>query len=89
MIETTKKISRFVNTTEHGVLKNTLVSEITVDKTRDELNAEAEAFLKDTDWKVIRHIDEQNAGIETSLTQEEYEALFQERQQARDLVVKL
>ena len=37
------------------------------------------AFLRDTDWKVLRHLRERALGIETSLTHEQYLALEQQR----------
>lgn len=48
--------------------------------------AEAEAFLKDSDWKVIRHKEQQDLGIETTLSQEEYLELITKRQQWRTIL---
>ena len=45
-------------------------------------------FLNDTDWKVTRHRDQQTQGIETSLTEEEYQQLLVDRQNARDSVIR-
>ncbi len=45
-------------------------------------------FLNDTDWKVTRHRDQQAQGIETSLTEEEYQQLLVDRQSARDSVIR-
>lgn len=45
-------------------------------------------FLNDTDWKVTRHRDQQAQGIETSLTEEEYQQLLVDRQNARDSVIR-
>lgn len=45
-------------------------------------------FLNDTDWKVTRHRDQQAQGIETSLTEEEYQQLLVDRQKARDSVIR-
>src|SRR5574344_998136 len=42
---------------------------------------------KESDWKVIRHRDQLALGIETSLSEEEYLALLQERQNARERVI--
>ena len=40
------------------------------------------SFLNDTDWKVLRHVREHALGITTSLTQEEYLDLEQQRENA-------
>ena len=40
--------------------------------------------LNNTDWKVIRHRDQLAQGIDTSLSDEEYQALLTERQSWRE-----
>lgn len=52
-----------------------------------EANVTAREFLSSTDWKVLRHIREKALGITTSLTESEYLALEQERQNASDSIV--
>jgi len=53
---------------------------------KDEKNGELRYFLQSTDWKVLRHIREINLELETSLTEQEYLELEQQRQQAaRDI----
>lgn len=47
---------------------------------------EAAEFLNVTDWKIIRHKEQQDLGIETSITQEEYLQLITKRQEARNLL---
>ncbi|MBQ9246474.1 hypothetical protein IJ182_09435 [bacterium] len=49
-------------------------------------NSEARKYLNNTDWLVIRHRDQIELNIETSLTQEEYIDLLEKRQQARERV---
>lgn len=44
---------------------------------------EAEAFLNSTDWQVIRHKEQQDLGIETSLSEDEYFELITQRQERR------
>jgi hypothetical protein len=39
-------------------------------------------FLQETDWKVLRHIREKALGITTSITEDQYIELEQQRQQA-------
>lgn len=48
-----------------------------------EKNRQRRLFLKNTDWKVMRHKDQLELGIETSLTDEEYKELLKERQKVR------
>ncbi len=48
---------------------------------------ESQKFLNDTDWQVIRHRDQLALGIETSLSEEEYLELLQNRQNARKKVI--
>lgn len=52
------------------------------------INLEARKFLNDTDWKVIRHRDQVNLGITTSLSNDEFLELLNQRQEARDKVVE-
>ena len=52
------------------------------------LNKSSKEFLKSTDWKVIRHRDQIEAGINTSLTNEEYQTLLADRQTARESIVE-
>lgn len=47
---------------------------------------EAEQFLNETDWKIIRHKEQQDLGIETSLTENEYLNLIKERQNRRNIL---
>ena len=51
-------------------------------------NAEAENYLTDTDWLVIRHRDQLALNKETSLTNEQYLNLLAKRQYAREKVVR-
>ena len=51
------------------------------------INAEASNFLSSTDWKVIRHLGQKALNITTSLTEQEYLALEQQRQEARQRIV--
>lgn len=48
---------------------------------------DATKFLNNSDWKVIRHMDQLALGVETSLTTDEYLVLLQERQEARKKVI--
>lgn len=50
------------------------------------VNKELKAFLTNTDWKTLRHMEQVEKNIPTSLTQEEYQALLDERQKARESI---
>ena len=47
---------------------------------------EAQDFLNNTDWKIIRHKEQLDLGIETTLSPEEYTSLLKERQQKRSIL---
>lgn len=46
-------------------------------------------FLSETDWLVARHRDQLELGIETSLTNEQYQKLLEDRQAARDQTLEM
>lgn len=46
-------------------------------------------FLNRTDWQVLRHLRQKALGIATSLTDEEYLALEQERQNAANSIINV
>lgn len=48
---------------------------------------EALNFLNTTDWKVIRHRDQQALGLSTSITEEQFQELLEQRQKARDSIL--
>lgn len=51
-------------------------------------NEDAENYLTNTDWLVVRHRDQIDLKQKTSLTQEQYLDLLAKRQNAREMVVK-
>jgi len=55
---------------------------------QERINQEAERFLNETDWMVIRHRDQLALGIPTSLTEAEFRQLLLDRQAARDQVIR-
>jgi hypothetical protein len=65
-----------------------VIEDISDKVAQEKANAEALKFLNDTDFKVIRHLDQQNLGIATSLTAEEFQELLHQRQMAREAIVK-
>jgi len=58
----------------------------TIEKSQEQINDEARQFLADTDWKITRHKEQVEMNIETSMTDQEYITLLQERQSVRDLI---
>lgn len=48
--------------------------------------SEAAEFLRNTDWKIMRHKEQQELGVKTSLTEEEYIELIIERQERRNIL---
>jgi hypothetical protein len=55
---------------------------------QEKVNAEAQAFLDASDFKVLRHRDQQDMGLATSLSGEEFQELLQQRQMAREAIIK-
>ena len=56
-----------------GVVENAKLNQ-------QQINLDNQVFLDNSDWKILRHIRQIALGIQTSLTQEQYLALEQERQ---------
>lgn len=56
-------------------------------KERDKLNAVERDFLNSTDWKVLRHLRQKALNEPTSLTEEEYLELEQQRSNAAGRIV--
>jgi len=62
--------------------------DISAEKEQEKTNAEAQAFLDSTDFKVLRHIRQKSLGQQLSLSEDEYLALEQERSDAAERIVK-
>ena len=67
---------------------STEISELKIDKIK-EFNQRTEQELANLDWKVLRHIEQRELQIQTSLTEIEYHELLQNRQTIRDKVNNL
>ena len=52
-------------------------------------NGNEREFLNTTDWKVLRHIRQKHLGIATSLTEEQYTELENQREAAAQRVVDI
>lgn len=66
---------------------------LAIDDTKERLmnakkdNLAHQSFLDDTDWKVVRHRDQVELGIETSLTNDEFIELLNQRNEARTSII--
>lgn len=54
---------------------------------QDKINYDARKFLNNTDWEILRHLNQIAQGIPTKLTDVEYQQLLQDRQTARDSII--
>ena len=52
-------------------------------------NGQEREFLSSTDWKVLRHIRQKHLGITTSLTEDQYTELENQREEAAQRVVDI
>jgi hypothetical protein len=64
-----------------------VAAEILAQKEQDKLNAVEREFLNSTDWKILRHLRQKALDLTTSLTQEQYLELEQQRQAAAARIV--
>lgn len=64
-------------------LNSTIISQ----REQEKLNAVEREFLNSTDWKILRHIRQKALGVVTSLTEEQYLELEQQRQAAASRIV--
>ena len=58
-----------------------------IQKEIDKTNAIEREFLNSTDWKILRHIRQKSLNITTTLTDAEYLALEQQRNEAATRIV--
>ena len=64
------------------------IEDVTAQVDQERINAEAQAFLDESDYRVLRHYGQVSLGIELSLTEEEYLILENQRQEARKRIVR-
>ena len=64
-------------------------AEYNAQQTQIENNGNEREFLNTTDWKVLRHIRQKHLGIATSLTEEQYTELENQREAAAQRVVDI
>lgn len=65
------------------------VEEYSISKQVEKTNIQYKELLSSTDWKIMRHIREKALGATTTLSDEEYIALEQQRQIAADSIIKV
>lgn len=61
-------------------------TDITAELTQKNTNETSRKFLLETDWKVLRHRDQLELGVPTSLTEAEFAQLLADRQAAREAI---
>ena len=64
------------------------IEDITAQVAQEAINAESLAYLASTDWMVLRHIRQKALGVPTSLSEESYLDLEQERSAKAALIVR-
>lgn len=60
---------------------------VTAAKAQEQANGVEREFLNRTDWKVLRHLRQKALGLPTTLTEEEYLELEQQRNSAASRIV--
>ena len=60
---------------------------VLIQKEQEVENAQQREFLRSTDWQILRHIRQKALNVPTSLTDEEYLALEQQRADAAASIV--
>lgn len=87
-----EQYDQIVNGTHYfDILTNrvqSLTAEQILEKSTYDTNSVHREFLNRTDWKILRHMREQALGLQTSLTQQEYLELEQQRQTAADSITE-
>lgn len=64
--------------------KNVLATEAIKEQLKT--NKNSKTFLTNTDWKILRHIEQVTKNLQTSLSEEEYQILLNSRQKARESI---
>jgi hypothetical protein len=62
-------------------------SAITDQKNKDLANGQEREFLNSTDWKILRHLRQKALAVATTMTESEYLALEQQRQDAAARII--
>lgn len=77
---------RIENKTHYFNISNSLVEPLTESQLAEQEtyneNSEKREFLNRTDWKILRHLREKTLGVETSMSEEDYIELENQRQAA-------
>ena len=64
-----------------------VASSITAQKEQEKANGLEKEFLNSTDWKILRHLRQKALAVTTSMTESEYLALEQQRQDAAARII--
>jgi len=62
-------------------------SSVTAQKEQEKANGQEKEFLNSTDWKILRHLRQKALAVTTSMTESEYLALEQQRQDAAARII--
>lgn len=63
-------------------------SDVTAEHDQKLINEQSLKFLSESDYKVLRHRDQLDASLSTSMTEVEFQTLLVERQSAREAIVE-
>ncbi len=87
-----EQYDQIVNNTHYFNLTTRTVDSLTAEQTAAKAtfnqNSVHREFLNSTDWKVLRHMRQKSLGVPTTLTEEEYLDLEQQRQTAADSITE-
>lgn len=76
---------RLENKTHHFNIESNSVEPLTPEQALQQQifndNNQKKEFLNSTDWKILRHLREKTLGIETSMSEDEYLELENQRQE--------
>ena len=64
------------------------IVDISAQVAQEEINRQAKAFLAESDWKILRHIRQKALQQATTLTEEQYLALEQQRADAAASIIE-
>lgn len=99
-VPSTVSVTEISNEQYDQIVNNTHYFNLTTKKvealTAEQIDAKAtfnqnsihREFLNSTDWKVLRHVRQKALGVPTTLTEEEYLELEQQRQTAADSITE-
>jgi hypothetical protein len=64
-----------------------VAASVTAQKEQETANGQEREFLNSTDWKILRHLRQKALAVTTTMTESEYLALEQQRQDAAARII--